>query len=644
MYLGITIFLLNTFLGIITVYKKRTLESIVFSIFAISFGLWSLSIYATIITASLFWSRTAFFGAILGIGSIFLFSKVFPGNRTISIRELIGIIILPIFLSVSAYTDLMVKTVTVVNGSITGTFGSAMIIYQLFAPVYIFGSIYTIFKKYRKVSFDERNKIKYALIGISLFVGPAVVTNAVLPLWFNVYSLNSVGPLFSILMVSFISYAIVRHQFLDIKIIIQKGLIYSVLLSVITSTYISLVFTFEYLFAKSSEVSILISALITTLVGIFGVLPLEKYFQKVTDRFFFKDTYDYAEVLGSLTDVLNTNIALDTIVEKTTQILEHSLKPETIVFSFKEGGKPEREDSIVLPIKSNKKNIGYLVLGEKRSGDQYTKEDMSLLGTFAKQAGTALEKASLYKQVKEYANTLEMKVEERTKEIVAIQKEQETLMLEISHGLQTPLTIMKGELFFLRKQGYDTVRVDTIDASIDRISAFIYRFLSLSRLGNAAVSEKVNLNLSMLLQNVVSFFEQETSGKNIQLTSNITDDIFVKGTKEEIEELFSNLISNSIKYMSKEGHREIVLTLKEVEHNAVITLQDTGIGIRAENLPNLFKKFYRVKEDETKGILGTGLGLTICKRIVDKNEGSIGVTSIFGEGTTFTITFPKCSK
>ena len=641
MYLGITIFLLNTFLGIITVYKKRTLESIVFSIFAISFGLWSLSIYATIITGSLFWSRTAFFGAILGIGSIFLFSKVFPGNRTISIKELIGITILPIFLSLSTYTDLMVKTVTIVDESITGTFGWVMIIYQLFAPVYIFGSIYTIFKKYKRVSFLEKIKIKYALIGISLFVGPAVITNAVLPLWFNVYSLNSIGPLFSILMVSFISYAIVRHQFLDIKIIIQKGLIYSVLLSVITATYISLVFTFEYLFARSSEVSILISALITTLVGIFGGLPLEKYFQKVTDRFFFKDAYDYAEVLGSLTDVLNTNIALDTIVEKTTQILEHSLKPETVVFSFKEGEKLEREGSIVLPIESNKKNIGYLVLGEKRSGDPYTKEDMSLLSTFAKQAGTALEKASLYKQVKEYANTLEMKVEERTKKIVAIQKEQETLMLEISHGLQTPLTIMKGELFFLRKQGYDTERVDAIDTSIDRISSFIYRFLSLSRLETSVVNEKVNLNLSVLLQKVISFFEQEVMSKNIQLSSKIADNIFVEGNKEELEELFSNLISNSVKYMSKDGPRGITLTLAGDESNAVITLQDTGIGIRPENLQNLFKKFYRVKEDETKGIQGTGLGLVICKKIVDMHKGTIDVTSTFGKGTTFVIVFPK---
>jgi two-component system phosphate regulon sensor histidine kinase PhoR len=243
--------------------------------------------------------------------------------------------------------------------------------------------------------------------------------------------------------------------------------------------------------------------------------------------------------------------------------------------------------------------------------------------------------------VKEYAKMLERKVEERTAEITAIQKGQETLMLEISHGLQTPLTIMKGELFFLRKQGYDTGRVDTIDTSIDRISSFINRFLSLSRLEIAVVNEKANLNLSMLLQKVVSFFEQETLSKNIRLASNIADDIFVEGNREELEELFSNLISNSIKYMSREGSREINLILAGEKDNAIITLQDTGIGIRAENLPNLFKKFYRVKESETKGIQGTGLGLVICKKIIDMHEGTINVTSTFGEGTTFVITLPK---
>jgi signal transduction histidine kinase len=284
------------------------------------------------------------------------------------------------------------------------------------------------------------------------------------------------------------------------------------------------------------------------------------------------------------------------------------------------------------------------MLGEKRSGDRYTEEDLSLLNTFTKQAGTALEKASLYKQVKEYAKNLEQKVEERTKEIAAIQKEQETLMLEISHGLQTPLTIMKGELFFLRKQGYDTEKIDTIDASIDRISAFIYRFLSLSKLETAQENKKDHLDLGQTLQGVASFFKQEVKEKNIQLKTELSEDIKIEGNKEEIEELISNLISNSIKYTSKERPQIIEISLVESKNDAIVTIKDTGIGIKEENIQNLFKKFYRIKEQETKGIPGTGLGLVICKKIVDIHGGTITVTSVFGEGTTFSITLPKKQK
>ncbi len=639
MYLGIFIFLLNTLLGVMTVYKKRTLESFIFGTFACSFGLWAFSIQYTVLTGSLFWCRTTFLGAIIGIGSLFLFSTVFPGNKKISFSKFLLIIFLPTLFSIASYTDLMLRSVTVVDRSLVGTFGPIMNFYQLFILTYFSGSIYTIFKKYKNSSYQEKNKIGYALLGISLSVGPAIITNVVLPLCFNNNSFNGISPVLSIIMVVFISYAIIRHQFLDIKVVIQRGLIYSILLSVITGTYLVLVFSFEYLFSKSNETSIFISALITTLVGIFGVPPLKKYFQKKTDKIFFKNAYDYREVLGSLTDALNTNIALDSITEKTADILKQSLKAETVIFSF--GKNTPKEDSCIsLPIQSNKKNIGTLTLGKKRSGDTYTQEDMSLLTTFTKQAGTALEKASLYKQVKEYAKTLEQKVEERTKEIVAIQKEQETLMLEISHGLQTPLTIMKGELFFLRKQGYDNMRVDTIDTSIDRISSFIYRFLSLSKLETTKANEKVTLDLNSLLSRVVSFFEQETKEKDIQLSLETEGSATMLGNKEELEELFSNLISNSIKYTAKEGAKEIHINLKEEKASLIISLRDTGIGIREEHIPNLFKKFYRVKELETKGIKGTGLGLVICKKIVDIHNGTINVESIFGEGTTFTITFP----
>jgi hypothetical protein len=325
MYLGILIFLLNSFLGFLTIYKKRTLESTVFGIFASSFGLWALSIYATLETSSLIWGRTAFFAAIMGIGSLFFFSYIFPGNKKTSFCTLILILASPVFFCIATLTNLMLRDVTIVNNSIIGTYGPVMTLYQIFAPVYIFGSIYIIYKKFRKATYQDRNKIGYVFLGVTLFVGPAVLTNAVLPLWFGINSLNSFGPVFSIFMVISITYAIIRHQFLDIKIIIQRGLVYSILLSSITSLYICIVFTLEYFFHSNDETMVFISALLTTIVGIFGVPPLKLYFQKLTDPIFFKDTYDYATVLTELTDILNNNIVLDTIVQKTETVLLRAL-------------------------------------------------------------------------------------------------------------------------------------------------------------------------------------------------------------------------------------------------------------------------------------------------------------------------------
>jgi signal transduction histidine kinase len=646
LYLGIIIFLLNAFLGVFTIYKSRTFESFIFGIFSLCFGIWVLSIHMTLTTGSLFWGRTAFVGAIGGIGSLFIFSFIFPGNRPISSSFLTTLLIPIILLEAFSYSSFFISSVKVIDKSITETFGPLMGVYKFYAPVYIFGAVYVIFRTYlRSKEYAKRLRIKYALLGISLFVVPAVLTNAVLPLWFNIYTLNSIGPFFSICMVGFISYAIVRHEFLDIRIIIQRGVVYTALLSTITGIYISILFTFEYVFKDATDMSVFISALITTILGIFGTPTLKRYFEKVTDPIFFKDRYDYGTVLSDLTDVLNKTIILETIINKTTSILSNALKISSLRFILNTNeAQRSPHNGLLLPIVSNKKRIGYLVVEEKRSGDPYTDEDKKLLETFTKQAGIALEKASLYQQVKEYASTLEKKVEERTAEIVAIQKEQEALMLEISHGLQTPLTIMKGELFFLKKQGASAENLNTIDSSIDRISAFIYRLLNVSQLETALGKERVIISLSDILDSLVGFFQEEAMRKGIHLEGVIGKDLSIIGNEEEIRELFSNLISNAIKYMRQDGEKKITLRTVVQDTSILVSIQDTGIGIKTEDIHQLFKKFYRVKNDSTKGIQGTGLGLAVCKKIVELHGGTITLESSFGDGTTIKILLPHLSK
>jgi signal transduction histidine kinase len=227
---------------------------------------------------------------------------------------------------------------------------------------------------------------------------------------------------------------------------------------------------------------------------------------------------------------------------------------------------------------------------------------------------------------------------------VAIQKEQEALMLEISHGLQTPLTIMKGELFFLKKQGASAENLNTIDSSIDRISAFIYRLLNVSQLETALGKERVIISLSDILDSLVGFFQEEAMRKGIHLEGVIGKDLSIIGNEEEIRELFSNLISNAIKYMRQDGEKKITLRTVVQDTSILVSIQDTGIGIKTEDIHQLFKKFYRVKNDSTKGIQGTGLGLAVCKKIVELHGGTITLESSFGDGTTIKILLPHLSK
>jgi signal transduction histidine kinase len=472
---------------------------------------------------------------------------------------------------------------------------------------------------------------------MSLFAFPATLTNVILPLWFNSYSLNALGPAFSVCLVGFVSYAIVRHQFLDIKVIIQRGLIYTLTLSMIVSVYIMLIFTTEYLL-NFGEQGVFLSAFITTLIGIFGVPPLTVFFKKISDPFFFKNSYDYAQTIKELTDTINATLSREKIVEQSTQTLTRTIKPTHVTFAFSEN---EKVDGVItLPITSNGEILGTLILGGKRSGDHYTESDISLLETFTSLAGTALEKAKLYSQVEEYAKNLENKVDARTKEVIRVQKEKESLMAEISHGLQTPLTIMKGEVFLLKKAGVPQESLKIFDASVDRVSSFINRLLSLSKVENSSKDMWSTFDLGLLLETVASLFKQTAEKCGITLLSSHHGHVPFFGNKDEIDELISNILSNAIKYIGNKSEKVVSLT-STINHNTVtITVTDSGIGLQKEDISHLFKKFSRIKSEATKGVTGTGLGLAICEKIAHKHGGTVAVESVYGTGSTFTIQLP----
>ena len=144
----------------------------------------------------------------------------------------------------------------------------------------------------------KKAQLKILFVIYLAFLFSGLMTNWILPVYFQVFIFNALGPTISLIVVGGILYAITRHRFLDIRIVIQRGLVYTSLLVMVIGFYLTTVFISGYIFQKITDVTIFISAGLTVVVCVFGVPPLRCYFEKITDKFFFKDKYDYSGCSG----------------------------------------------------------------------------------------------------------------------------------------------------------------------------------------------------------------------------------------------------------------------------------------------------------------------------------------------------------
>jgi two-component system phosphate regulon sensor histidine kinase PhoR len=151
---------------------------------------------------------------------------------------------------------------------------------------------------------------------------------------------------------------------------------------------------------------------------------------------------------------------------------------------------------------------------------------------------------------------------------------------------------------------------------------------------------KEPLRVEEVVRRVVDLMEAEALAKGVSLTTQLDASLpLVLGDKENLEGVFTNLVSNAIKY-TPEGGTVHIETCADGDYVKTV-VKDTGIGIAEGEVPRIFDKFSRVKTEKTRGIVGTGLGLSIVKNIIEAHLGSISVESEEGKGTTFTVLLPK---
>ena len=318
----------------------------------------------------------------------------------------------------------------------------------------------------------------------------------------------------------------------------------------------------------------------------------------------------------------------------------------------------------------NNENIGELIVYPTIRMDQ--SECVELLTYLQSIINITIHDALVLREITDYKNNLEVKVETRTAELKkaqsnlskTIQLLQETqsaqnhFFTNISHEFRTPLTLILGpatQILELAKVDKVKENARLIHRSANKLNRLANQLLDISRIESGKMKLNTStLNLVTIINEIVSSFQSFAERKNIafKLCSD-EQEIFLFLDKDKIDKIFSNILSNAFKFTPSGGSVEVKIkypsfpSLLKGELKgcfAEISVTDSGIGIPKEQLDKIFDRFYQVDHKLSKEYEGTGVGLSLTKELIELHKGKISVESEEGKGSIFRVFLPLGKK
>lgn len=331
---------------------------------------------------------------------------------------------------------------------------------------------------------------------------------------------------------------------------------------------------------------------------------------------------------------------------------EYQPKDKSLLF-----GLYDLDIALIAPLMVKSKIIGVIVLGNKLSGDPYSDEDLRVLDIIAGQAAIAIENSKLYEEQKNFNVYLKKEVKRATAELEAANKELKRLddakseFISIaSHQLRTPLTIVRGYISMILEGSFGKVPeklkenlVKVMTAS-ERLISLVESLLNISRIESGRLEFNIEpVDLVKISSDLVEEFQQKAGDKKIKLAFYPEKNIPLVGAdKNKIKEVISNFVDNAVKYTPR---GEVIVGVHQEGSSVVFTCQDTGIGIKPEDLPRLFNKFVRGEGMMQVYTEGTGLGLYVARMMIENMGGRIWAESDGkGKGSKFSFSLPLADK
>ncbi|MGH7204162.1 MAG: GAF domain-containing sensor histidine kinase, partial [Candidatus Levyibacteriota bacterium] len=521
---------------------------------------------------------------------------------------------------------------------------------------------------------------------------------------FGYFQLNWLGPLFSIIWISCLAYAIIKHRLLDIRFVVARTIAYIVLVVILGFFYALSVFIFANIFFKQTTATdyTYLSTVLALLIA-FSIHPLKNFLENITDTIFFKGKYSSNELVLRLTQIMASTLHQEALTKTTLNQLLMTMritrgafilfKPHHQMHVLRQGDRreepnfetikklftlkrvvilEEEEDEaikelmreinmvVAVPLFEDTHDEGLLVLGEKKSGEIYSQQDVEVLEIFGPEVAVALHNAESYEAISTFNITLKKEIEKETKDVVAaneklkqLDKLKNEFVSVASHELRTPMTAIRSYLWMALegkggalndKQKYYLERGYN---SVDRLIRLVNDMLNISRIESGRINvEMKSVDVISLTQEIVDEVSPRSQELGVTVTIQKPDSLpLVLADPDKIKEVLFNLIGNSLKFTPKGG--KVTVSYSHAHGFVETKVVDNGSGIEAEDIGKLFQKFGLIAGSYTTNqpVSGTGLGLYICRTIIELHQGKIKAASEGrGKGATFTFTLKELTK
>ncbi|HEY4722350.1 MAG TPA: ATP-binding protein, partial [Anaerolineae bacterium] len=295
---------------------------------------------------------------------------------------------------------------------------------------------------------------------------------------------------------------------------------------------------------------------------------------------------------------------------------------------------------LVVPLMVKDRVIGVLAI-DQAVPDAFTTDDERVLTIAAAQAAVAIENAQLYADLKERAR----KLEQAYRELQEVDQVKDELVQNVSHELRTPLTFIKGyvELMLDEEMGpLNAGQRESLAVVSDKTNA-LTRLVSDIIFLQQIERESLELgrhDLGEMARLALQSCEIAATHAGISLRLAVPDQpLRILVDRDRVNQVFDNLLGNALKFSFNGG--TITIAVRDEGEVLKVGVTDTGAGIPADKLERIFERFYQVDGSATRRFGGAGLGLAICRRIIEAHGGRIWAESELGKGSTFYFTLPK---